>query len=150
MTSKQFFDLFNYTCAIKRADQREGQVLYNMLWRVRPDLCNRLQSVGLNPFSVESRRLKAMEWIELNWHIQQGTIVGGSNGNSQATRTTGNWGDVLAVSLIVFSAGFLLWCMVMCVFFPMTREERARQAGYEAVKIYDAYEQGRQQALKER
>lgn len=32
---------------------------------------------------------------------------------------------------------------------PKHQQERARQAGYEAVKIHDAYEQGRQQALKE-
>lgn len=148
MTSKQFFDLYNYTCAIKRADQREGQVLYNMLWRVRPDLCNGLQSAGLDPFSVESRRLKAMEWIELNWSTEKEAIMG-ARSVGPTPRTEGSWVDVLAVFWIICVFGFLLWIIAMCLFFPMTREDRARQAGYEAVKIHDAYEQGRQQALKE-
>ena len=65
-----------------------------------------------------------------------------------APRAKGNWSDVLFF-VVLSSMLFLLWSSAMSVCVPLTREERARQAGYEAVKIHDAYEQGRQQALKE-
>jgi len=64
-------------------------------------------------------------------------------------RTKGNWGDVFCALWIICVSGIVLWAVAMFVCFPMSREEMARQAGYEAVKIHDAYEQGRQQALKE-
>lgn len=67
MTFKQFFDLYGYTCRVKRSDQRDGQVLCNMLWYARHDLSSKLTVAGLNPFYVESRVPRAIDWIQLNW-----------------------------------------------------------------------------------
>jgi len=70
MTFKQFFDLYTYACAIKQAGQRDGQILYNMLWYARHDLSSKIMETELDPFYVESRVPKAIDWIQLNWNTQ--------------------------------------------------------------------------------
>lgn len=50
---------------------RAGQVLFNVLWDLRPDLSEQIRGTELDPFFSEktggTKYSKAIEFIELHW-----------------------------------------------------------------------------------
>jgi len=47
--------------------QREGQVLFNVLCALRPDLAEQIRATNLDPFYDDTRMPDTFTWIVQNW-----------------------------------------------------------------------------------
>lgn len=49
--------------------QRSGQVYFNVLYQVRPDLSERIRTTDLDPFYRDQRLPQFLEFVANNWEV---------------------------------------------------------------------------------
>lgn len=67
MTYSQFVQHANAYYAHHKGEQRYGQAVFNYLYRVRPDLADRLRATNLDPFHKTSVPDIVWTFIANNW-----------------------------------------------------------------------------------
>lgn len=57
----------DYTIMCARTKLRQGQLAFNNLWAIRPDLSERIRATDLDPFYDDSRLGDFFAYVEAQW-----------------------------------------------------------------------------------
>lgn len=69
-TRALLFDEYVHAADLAFAEEprwRYGQTLFNVLYRVRPDLSERVRGTDLDPFHSDQRVRAFLAWVAENW-----------------------------------------------------------------------------------